>query len=83
MLQLLKKLLKEDAIIGRLNCDEFAMGYGSNENSIYGPVLNPHNKRKVAGGSSGGSAAAVAAGLCLVALRSDTGGSSTACFILW
>ena len=46
-----------------------------NENSIYGPVLNPHNNNKVAGGSSGGSAAAVAAGLCLVALGSDTGGS--------
>lgn len=71
----IEKLLKEDAIIiGRLNCDEFAMG-SANENSIYGPVLNPHNNNKVAGGSSGGSAAAVAAGLCLVALGSDTGGS--------
>ena len=71
----IEKLLKADAIIiGRLNCDEFAMG-SANENSIYGPVLNPHNNNKVAGGSSGGSAAAVAAGLCLVALGSDTGGS--------
>ena len=57
------KLIKEDAIIiGRLNCDEFAMG-SANENSIYGPVLNPHNTLKVSGGSSGGSAVAVAAGL--------------------
>ena len=71
----IEKLLEEDVIIiGRLNCDEFGMG-SANENSIYGPVLNPHNKNKVAGGSSGGSAAAVAAGLCLVALGSDTGGS--------
>jgi aspartyl-tRNA(Asn)/glutamyl-tRNA(Gln) amidotransferase subunit A len=70
-----ERLLAEDAIIiGRVNCDEFAMG-GSNENSAFGPVLNPIDEKLVAGGSSGGSAAAVAAGCCLAALGSDTGGS--------
>lgn len=70
-----QRLLDEDAIIiGRLNCDEFAMG-SSNENSAFGPVLNPLDTKRVPGGSSGGSAAAVAAGCCTAALGSDTGGS--------
>lgn len=69
-----KILLQDGIIIGRLNCDEFAMG-SSNENSIYGPVKNPINHDKVSGGSSGGSASAIAEKLCNAALGSDTGGS--------
>jgi aspartyl-tRNA(Asn)/glutamyl-tRNA(Gln) amidotransferase subunit A len=70
-----EKLLQEEAIIiGRNNCDEFAMG-STNEHSAYGKVLNARGSNRVPGGSSGGSAVAVQAGMCMVSLGSDTGGS--------
>lgn len=72
---IVERLLAEDAIIiGRCNCDEFAMG-AANENSYYGPVKNYADQTKVSGGSSGGSAVAVQAGMCHASIGTDTGGS--------
>jgi aspartyl-tRNA(Asn)/glutamyl-tRNA(Gln) amidotransferase subunit A len=69
------RLIAEDAIIiGRLNCDEFAMG-ASNETSTYGPVKNAFDETRVSGGSSGGAAVAVQSDMCQATIASDTGGS--------
>ena len=71
----LQRLLDEDVIvIGRVNCDEFAMG-SANENSAYGPTINGLGEKRVPGGSSGASAVSVQANTCIASLGSDTGGS--------
>ncbi|OGH88205.1 MAG: aspartyl/glutamyl-tRNA amidotransferase subunit A [Candidatus Magasanikbacteria bacterium RIFOXYC2_FULL_42_28] len=71
----IKKIREQGGVLlGKNNCDTFGHG-ASNENSMYGPVPNPHDTTKVAGGSSGGSAAAVADNMCIYAIAEDTGGS--------
>lgn len=71
----ISKIRKQGAVlIGKQNCDSFGHG-ASNENSMYGPVANPHDLERVAGGSSGGSAAAVADNMCIFSIGEDTGGS--------
>ncbi len=71
----IKKIREQGGVlVGKNNCDAFGHG-ASNENSMYGPVKNPYNLDKVAGGSSGGSAAAVADNMCIFAIAEDTGGS--------
>lgn len=71
----IRKIREQGAVlVGKNNCDAFGHG-ASNENSMYGPVHNPYNENKVAGGSSGGSAAAVADHMCLFSIAEDTGGS--------
>ncbi|MDP2684015.1 MAG: Asp-tRNA(Asn)/Glu-tRNA(Gln) amidotransferase subunit GatA [bacterium] len=71
----ISKIRKQGAVLlGKNNCDAFGHG-ASNENSMYGPVLNPHDGQRVAGGSSGGSAAAVADNMCIFSIAEDTGGS--------
>lgn len=71
----IKKIRDQGAVLlGKNNCDAFGHG-ASNENSMYGPVRNPHDPSKVAGGSSGGSAAAVADNMCIFSIAEDTGGS--------
>ncbi len=71
----IKKIRKQGAVLlGKNNCDTFGHG-ASNENSMYGPVRNPHDENRVSGGSSGGSAAAVADHMCIFSIAEDTGGS--------
>jgi len=71
----IKNILEQGAVLlGKTNCDAFGHG-ASNENSMYGPVANPHDTTKVSGGSSGGSAASVADNMCIFSIAEDTGGS--------